>query len=93
MTISNGVIRHVPTGATLTYGQVAAAAALLPPPASAPLVPDSQFRCIGKTLARPDIPFKVDGSAVFGLDVRVPNMVYAVIRHCPTFGGTLAALP
>ena len=92
-TISNGVIRHVPTGATLTYGQVAAAAALLPPPASAPLVPDSQFRCIGKTLARPDIPFKVDGSAVFGLDVRVPNMVYAVIRHCPTFGGTLAALP
>ena len=66
---------------------------MLPPPTSAPLVPDSQFKCIGKTLARPDIPFKVDGSAVFGLDVRVPNMVYAVIRHCPTFGGTLAALP
>ncbi len=92
-TISNGVIRHLPSGATLTYGQVAAAAALLPPPTSAPLVPDAQFKCIGKTLARPDIPFKVDGSAVFGLDVRVPNMVYAVIRHCPTFGGTLAAMP
>jgi len=92
-TIANGVIRHVPSGATLTYGQVAAAAALLPPPASAPLVPDSRFTCIGKTLARPDIPFKVDGSAVYGLDVRVPNMVYAVIRHCPTFGGRLASMP
>ncbi len=92
-TIANGVIRHVPSGATLTYGQVAAAAALLPPPASAPLVPDGKFTCIGKTLARPDIPFKVDGSAIYGLDVRVPNMVYAVIRHCPTFGGRLAAMP
>jgi isoquinoline 1-oxidoreductase beta subunit len=91
--ISNGVIRHVPSGMTLSFGQLAAAAALLPPPASAPLVPDAQFRYIGKTVARPDIPFKVDGSAVFGLDVRVPNMVHAVIRHCPTFGGTLAALP
>ncbi len=92
-TVAGGVIRHVPSGATLTYGQVAAAAALLPVPSSAPLVPDSQFSCIGKTLARSDIPFKVDGSAVYGLDVRLPNMVYAVIRHCPSFGGTLAALP
>lgn len=92
-TVAGGVIRHVPSGTTLTYGQVAAAAALLPVPSSAPLVPDSQFSCIGKTLARSDIPFKVDGSAVYGLDVRLPNMVYAVIRHCPSFGGTLAALP
>jgi isoquinoline 1-oxidoreductase beta subunit len=72
---------------------MAAAAALLPPVSGAPLVPDSQFKCIGKALARPDIPFKVDGSAVYGLDVRVPNMVYAVVRHCPSFGGTLAAMP
>ncbi|MCV2351134.1 xanthine dehydrogenase family protein molybdopterin-binding subunit [Paucibacter sp. Y2R2-4] len=91
--VNNGIILHGPSGRTLSYGQVAAAAALLPPPASAPLVPDSQFRCIGKTLARSDIPLKVDGSAVYGLDVRVPGMVYAVIRHCPSFGGKLAALP
>jgi isoquinoline 1-oxidoreductase beta subunit len=91
-TVTNGVIRHT-SGAQRTYGAVAAAAALLPVPASAPLVPDSQFKCIGKTIARADIPFKVDGSAVYGLDVRLPNMVYAVIRHCPSFGGTLAAPP
>ncbi|WP_395703527.1 molybdopterin cofactor-binding domain-containing protein [Aquabacterium sp.] len=91
--VSNGTIRHVPSGATRSYGQVAAAAALLPPPASAPLVPDTQFACIGKTFQRQDIPFKVDGSAVYGLDVRVPNMLYAVIRHCPAMGGTLAATP
>jgi isoquinoline 1-oxidoreductase subunit beta len=92
-TVSNGLITHQPSGTALRYGQVAADAALLAPPASAPLVPDSQFQCIGKTFPRADIPFKVDGSAVYGLDVRVPNMVYAVIRHAPTVGSTLAAVP
>jgi isoquinoline 1-oxidoreductase beta subunit len=91
--VSNGVILNLPSGATRTYGQVAAAAALLPPPSNAPLVPDSQFTCIGKTFPRPDIPLKVDGSAVYGLDVRLPNMVYAAIRHCPNMGGTLASTP
>lgn len=91
--VAGGVIQHLPSGSTLRYGDVAAVAALLPPPASAPLVPDSQFSCIGRTLQRADIPFKVDGSAVYGLDVRVPGMVYAVIRHAPTFGSTLTATP
>ena len=92
-TVADGVIRHTPSGATRRYGEVAEAAALLPAPAAAPLVPDAQFRSIGKTLPRTDIPPKVDGSAIYGLDVRVPGMLYAVIRHCPTFGGTLAATP
>ena len=91
--VSNGVILHVPSGAKRTYGQVASAAAGLTPPTSAALVPDAQLACIGKTFARPDIPFKVDGSAIYGLDVRVPGMLYAVIRHCPSFGGVLAATP
>jgi isoquinoline 1-oxidoreductase beta subunit len=91
--VADGLILHGPSGTRLRYGDVASAAALLTPPASAPLVPDDQLRCIGKTFARPDIPFKVDGSAVYGLDVRVPGMVYAVVRHCPSFGGTLAAVP
>ncbi len=90
--VSNGVIQHT-SGQTRTYGQVAADAALLTPPSSAPLVPDSQLKVIGQSLPRPDIPLKVDGSAKYGIDTRLPNMVYAVIKHCPTVGGTLAATP
>ena len=72
---------------------MAADAALLTPPASAPLVPDSQLKVIGQPLPRADIPSKVDGSAKYGLDTRLPNMAFAVIKHCPTFGGKLAATP
>lgn len=95
--VTNGVVTNTKTNASLSYGQLAPAAALLPvPPISAtwpPLVPDSEFKLIGKALPRLDIPSKTNGSAVFGLDVRVPGMVYAVIKHCPAFGGTLAKLP
>lgn len=91
--VNDGVVIHVPTGLQRTYGQVAAAAALLPVPVSAPLVPDSAFRLIGKTQRRADIPSKVDGSAKFGLDVQLPNMVYGIVRHAPAFGGSLASTP
>ena len=91
--VTNGVVKHTPTNTSRTYGNLALAAALLTPPAAAPLVPDSQFRLIGRTVPRQDIPAKVDGSAKYGLDVQVPGMVYAVIKHCPAFGGTMASLP
>lgn len=91
--VSNAVVTHVPSGRTLGYGRLAARAATLPVPTAAPLVPDAQLRCIGKSLPRADIPAKVDGSTVYGIDVRRPGMVYAAIRHCPSFGGVLAATP
>lgn len=91
--VANAVVTHLPTGRSLGYGALAARAATLPVPASAPLVPDAQLRCIGKPLPRADIPAKVDGSTVYGIDVRRPGMVYAAIRHCPSFGGVLAAPP
>ena len=91
--VADGRITHTPSGTTLTYGQVASDAAALTPPASAPLVPDSELRLIGTTQRRFDIPSKTDGSAKYGIDIRLPNMVYAVIRHCPSFGGTLAGSP
>lgn len=90
--VADGVITHAPSATRLTYGQVAADAALLPPVAGA-LVPDTELKLIGHTVARKDIPLKVDGSAKYGLDVRLPGMVYAVVKHCPNFGGKLAATP
>lgn len=90
--VANGVITHTPSGTALTYGQVAADAALLVPLAGA-LVPDNALKSIGRTLPRVDIPSKVDGSAKYGIDVQLPGMVYAVVRHCPTFGGKLARTP
>lgn len=91
-TVTNGVITHT-SGRSYTYGDVAVDASQLPVPVGAPLVPEGQFKVIGRTMPRLDIPSKVDGSAVYGIDVRVPNMVYAVIKHCPTIGGTLATQP
>lgn len=90
--VSDGVIRHS-SGASFSYGQVAAAAALLTPPTGSALVPDAQFKSIGQPLKRQDIPSKVDGSARYGLDMRLPGMLFAVVKHCPTFGGTLVATP
>jgi isoquinoline 1-oxidoreductase beta subunit len=89
----NGSVVHLATGQTLSYAALAALAATMPVPASPPLVAPGNFRLIGKRLPRIDIPSKVNGSAVYGLDVRVPGMRFAVIKHCPTIGGTLAATP
>jgi isoquinoline 1-oxidoreductase subunit beta len=91
-TVALGVITHT-SGTQYTYGQLAAAAALLPPVTGAALVPDAQFRLIGKTQNRFDIPLKVNGSAKYGIDIRLPGMVYAVIQHGPSFGSVLASTP
>ncbi|MCE2658676.1 MAG: molybdopterin-dependent oxidoreductase [Rubrivivax sp.] len=91
-TVADGVVRHH-SGVQWTYGQLAPLAATLTPPASAALVPDSQLRWIGQPLERQDIPSKVDGSARYGLDVRLPGQLFAVVRHCPTVGGVLASVP
>lgn len=91
-TVAKGVITHTPSGKTYTYGSVADAASLLTPPANPPLVPDSQFQLIGKTQARFDIPSKTDGSAKYGIDIRLPGMLYGIVKHGPSFGATVASI-
>jgi len=88
-TAEKGAVVHRPTGRRAAYGELVEAAAKLPIPdlASVPLKKPEQFRLVGQSLPRTDTPAKVDGSAVYGLDVRVPGMLYAVIARCPTFGG------
>ena len=89
----NGTVVHTVDGRVATYGTLASAAALLTPPVNPVLVPDAQLRLIGTSVARPDLPSKVDGSAIFGIDATTPNMLYAVIRHCPSIGGTVTITP
>jgi isoquinoline 1-oxidoreductase beta subunit len=79
------------TNARLTYGSLAEAAAQLPVPGNVPLKDPAQFQIVGKARKRLDTPGKVDGSITFGIDVRLPNMLYAVVERCPVFGGTVAS--
>jgi len=79
------------TNARLTYGSLAEAASKLPPPGSVTLKDASQFKIVGKPTKRLDTPGKVDGSTTFGIDIRLPNMLYAVLQRCPVFGGTVAS--
>jgi isoquinoline 1-oxidoreductase subunit beta len=87
----HGTVVHGPSGHRLRYGALVAAASQLPPINldTVALKDPSEFRFIGKPLPRTDVPSKVDGSATFGIDVRMPGMLFAVIARCPTFGGTL----
>ncbi len=86
---TNGVI-HKPTGRRLTYGELAETAAQMPVPEEVPLKDLKDFRLLGRPLPRVDIPEKVDGTAVFGLDVRVRGMLYGTVVRCPVFGGKVA---
>jgi isoquinoline 1-oxidoreductase subunit beta len=89
----NGLIIHE-SGRTLSYGQLAAAAAkeAVPDPKSIKLKAKADFQIIGKSLARLDTPGKVDGSAEFGLDVKLPGMLHAVLAQSPTLGGKVKVL-
>jgi isoquinoline 1-oxidoreductase beta subunit len=85
----NGQVVNVATKAILRYGVLAEEAAKLAGPANVALKEPRDFKLIGKSLKRLDSPSKVDGSAKFGIDVRLPGMVYAVVARCPVFGGNV----
>lgn len=84
-----GSVVHEPSGRRLPYGELAAAAAALPVPATAFLKEPEEFRYLGRPMPRLDTPAKIDGRAVFGMDVRRPGMKIALVAHCPVFGGRL----
>jgi isoquinoline 1-oxidoreductase beta subunit len=89
---ANGHVVDQASKRQVNYGKVAAAAALLTPPQNPPLYSDHKKILIGTAVPRPDIPLKVTGKAIYGLDVRVPGMLFGVVRMCPTQGGTVATI-
>jgi isoquinoline 1-oxidoreductase subunit beta len=89
---SGGRVVHGPKGQIASYGELAAAAAALEPPAEPALKPKHQFRLIGHPVPRLDLPDKVRGTARFGVDVRLPGMAYAAIRQSPVFGGKVQSV-
>ncbi|HKW41668.1 MAG TPA: xanthine dehydrogenase family protein molybdopterin-binding subunit [Gemmatimonadales bacterium] len=87
-----GAVSHVPTGRSLGYGALVDAAARLSVPGRVALKAPKDFRLIGTPAKRLDTPEKVDGSAVFGIDERLPGMKFAAVAACPVFGGKVASL-
>lgn len=84
----NSEVIHDASGRRAAYGTLLVQAAKLKTPTEAPPKNSKDFRLIGKSIARLDVPAKVNGNAIFGLDVRLPGMLTAVVARCPVFGGT-----
>src|SRR5499427_4320370 len=85
----NSVVVHTASGRKVNYGAVAAAAASVKLDAEPAIKTPEQYTLLGKPQQRLDVPLKVNGTATYGIDVRLPDMLYASIMTCPVFGGTL----
>ena len=88
-TAENSRVTHAASGRSKRFGEVATAAAKLPPPMEVTLKAPEEWQLIGKPVARIDTQPKLDGSQVYGADVNLPGMLNASIKACPVFGGKL----
>jgi isoquinoline 1-oxidoreductase beta subunit len=86
----DGIVTHLPSGRRLRYGELAQSASRLEPPQTVTLKDPKVWRLAGKPTPRLDVPDKVTGKALFGIDVQLPGMVYAAIAQCPVFRGKVA---
>ena len=89
LTAENSYISH-PTKGSISYGELAEEANKLSIPENPVLKDPSEFKIIGKPLARLDMPDHVDGKTIFGTDIVVPDMLYAAVRQSPVFWGKVS---
>src|SRR5580658_3641490 len=89
---AQSVVTHKPSGRSLRFGELAADAAKITLAAEPPIKTPVQFTFIPKALPRVDVVHKTDGSAKFGIDAQVPDMVFAAINACPVRGGRLKSV-
>lgn len=88
----NGHVINRQNGQKIHYGQLVEEASKLPAPKEPKLKEPSQFKLIGKSQTRIDVPSKVNGTAVFGMDAKVPGMVYATVLMNPAIWGKISSL-
>jgi isoquinoline 1-oxidoreductase subunit beta len=91
-TAALSVVTHAASGRTLRYGEIAGDAAKVVLASEPAIKTPDKFTFIGKPMPRIDVPLKVDGSAKFGIDTQLPDMVFAAILACPVAGGTLKSV-
>jgi isoquinoline 1-oxidoreductase beta subunit len=89
---ARSIVTHKPSGQNLRYGELAADAAKIKLAAEPAIKAPAQFTFIPRPLPRVDVVHKTDGSAKFGMDTQVPDMVFAAITACPVPGGKLKSL-
>jgi isoquinoline 1-oxidoreductase subunit beta len=87
----NARIIHRPSGKSLGYGQLVEKASDLKVPENPVLKDAKDFKILGKSSPRPDIPLKVSGKAVFGIDAELPGMLFASVERCPVIGSKLVS--
>ncbi len=90
LTTDKGEVIHAASGRRMKYGALVDKAAARPVPKDVPLKDPKAFKLMGQPIARLDIPEKVDGKAMFGLDVKLPGLLVARVVRCPVFGGKVA---
>jgi isoquinoline 1-oxidoreductase beta subunit len=88
----SGEVLHAPTGRRLSYGELAADAARIPVPQNVALKRPEDFKLIGTPAKRLDIAAKVNGTAVYGIDVRPPGVKFATLVQSPVFGGRVKSV-
>ena len=89
LTVANSVITHSATNRSTTFGKIAEAASKLEVPKEPKLKDPKQWKLLGTSPARFDIPDKTKGKTIYAADVRTPGMVHASVAQCPVFGGKL----
>ncbi len=89
LTVANSVITHAASNRSTTFGKIAEAASKLEVPKEPKLKDPKQWKLIGTSPARFDIPDKTNGKTIFAADVRMPGMVHASVAQCPVFGGKI----
>jgi isoquinoline 1-oxidoreductase beta subunit len=87
-----GYVIHKNTNKKLSYGKLAVAASKIDIPSSPTIKSKEKYSLVGKSIQRIDVPEKVTGAAKFGIDIRLPEMLFATVRQSPIFGGEILSL-